>query len=132
MKKMIYVLLLALLGTAACNKKEVAPLHFQVTVSGYSFRAGDTVQFVFTGNPDLITFYSGEDGHRYDHRHDLDSTGDALSDVGSALKDMTTRLDTYQYVYAQPGSYTATFEAANKNIYGSRTMVRTVNLTITP
>jgi len=132
MKKIVYLLLLLLCATAACNKKKVYPLGFDVTTAKASYAVGDTVNFVFSGNPDLITFYSGEQGSRYANRNDVDSTGTSLTDVGSALKDMTTRMDSYEYVYQQPGAYIVTFVAANTTIYGSRTIVKELNLTIMP
>lgn len=132
MKKIVYLSLLALIALAACNKKEVYPLHFDVASAKTSYAVGDTVSFLFSGNPDMITFYSGETGSRYANRKDVDSTGNALTDVGTPLKDMTTRMDSYDYVYTEAGSYTVTFVAANTTVYGSKTIVKQLDITITP
>jgi len=43
-----------------------------------TFKAGDTVNFIFTGNPDQITFFSGEKGRRYAFK---DKVSDTSSDV---------------------------------------------------
>lgn len=52
-------------------------------------------------------------------------------DVGVALKNMSTRLDKYAHVYTTPGTYEVVFVAANTNIYGSNTVVKTMTLEIT-
>jgi hypothetical protein len=43
-----------------------------------TFKAGDTVNFVFSGNPDQITFFSGEAGRRYEYRT---RTADSTSSI---------------------------------------------------
>ena len=54
---------------ASCNKElSIKPLSFNVTTSSTSYKVGDTVHFSFTGNPDFISFYSGEDGFDYANR----------------------------------------------------------------
>lgn len=66
----IAALLLACMG---CNKNtEVKPVDFDVTSTTLSgtasskFALKDTVKFAFAGNPDIITFFSGEVGKRYE------------------------------------------------------------------
>lgn len=59
----------ALATFASCSKKlSTDPLSFAVSTSSTTYHVGDTVQFTFTGNPDFISFYSGEDGHNYDYK----------------------------------------------------------------
>jgi hypothetical protein len=66
----IAALLLVCIG---CNKKtEVKPVDFDVTsttlggAASTKFALKDTVKFAFAGNPDIITFFSGEMGKRYE------------------------------------------------------------------
>ena len=49
-----------------CSKVEVTTPDFEVSTASATYKAGDEVTFHFTGNPENITFYSGEDGARYD------------------------------------------------------------------
>jgi hypothetical protein len=61
MMKHIFVLISALLALTACTQKlEVSAPEFNVTQEKITARAGEEVKFLFTGDPDLITFYSGE------------------------------------------------------------------------
>lgn len=51
---------------ASCNKKlELKPWSFDVTADSSSYNLGSNTVFQFSGNPDNITFYSGEVGKRY-------------------------------------------------------------------
>lgn len=53
----------------ACRKElRPDPVSFNVTTTGNDYQAGDTVSFNFSGNPDMITFYSGEPGSVYDFK----------------------------------------------------------------
>lgn len=59
----------ALTAFASCSKElSIKPLAFEVTTASKNYNVGDTVRFNFTGNPDFIGIYSGEDGHNYDFR----------------------------------------------------------------
>lgn len=62
----IYLLIVA--AFCACAKEKVTTPALEVTTTGTTFKAGDTVSFVFQGNPDNITFYSGEPGRQYEYR----------------------------------------------------------------
>lgn len=69
MKKTILVLSVSGLLLAACSENEIqAPNDFEVTVTKEKYKLGDSVQFNISGNPDNITFYSGEPGREYDKR----------------------------------------------------------------
>jgi hypothetical protein len=76
-----------LLAIIASCKKQVpsVPLSFDVTAANNNqqvtntFKVNDTVNFVFSGNPDRVTFFSGEVGHRYDYR---DRVTDTSTNVG--------------------------------------------------
>lgn len=52
----------------SCNKKEVVKLNFDVIPGRTTVYEGDTVTFSIYGNPDQVTFYSGENGFQYEHR----------------------------------------------------------------
>lgn len=53
-------------------------------------------------------------------------------DTGEALKNMSTRMDEYTYVYTTPGTYTVTFVASNQNVYGGEKVMKELEITITP
>lgn len=61
---------------ASCNKDlPYEPLNFNVTTSSSTYKVGDTVHFNFTGNPDIISFYSGEEGNNYEYRERTSADG---------------------------------------------------------
>lgn len=62
-----FVIVAATIVLWGCNKKEVSALDFDVTTSKTTYKVGDSVVFNFSGNPDFITFYSGESGHQYQY-----------------------------------------------------------------
>jgi hypothetical protein len=64
MKKILIIPILLMLF-AACNKKEVPELDFSVRTEKSSYRVGDTVRFLLSGNPDQVVFYSGLVGNKY-------------------------------------------------------------------
>ncbi len=69
MKKTILVLSVSGLFLTACSEKGIqAPNDFEVAITNAKYKAGDSVQFNISGNPDNITFYSGEPGNEYDKR----------------------------------------------------------------
>ena len=51
------------------KKGDVSSPDFNVTADKLSIKANETVNFSFDGNPDFITFYSGELGKKYDNMH---------------------------------------------------------------
>lgn len=92
-KKILFILLLV--QAVACSKSiELKDLDFDVAAVNSAkvptsvFNRGDTVNFLFTGNPDNIVFFSGETGRRYAYR-------DRVSDTTSNVKlSFTTALNT--------------------------------------
>lgn len=60
MKSKYFGLLLCSLILGACNKVEVATPDFEVSTLTKSVKAGEELTFQFTGDPDQISFYSGE------------------------------------------------------------------------
>jgi hypothetical protein len=53
-----------------------------------------------------------------------------LPDTGTPLKNMTTTLSSFTYMYGVPGTYKATFVAANINRYDEKSEVKDVDLTV--
>ncbi|WP_162946433.1 DUF5017 domain-containing protein [Chitinophaga barathri] len=69
MNKTTFILSVLGLSLAACSEKEIqAPNDFEVSVTTAKYKLSDSVQFNISGNPDNITFYSGEPGREYDKR----------------------------------------------------------------
>ncbi|GEP94017.1 hypothetical protein CCY01nite_02770 [Chitinophaga cymbidii] len=57
----------------------------------------------------------------------------ATPDKGKPIKNMAANaLASHYYIYANPGTYTATFEVSNTTVYESKTSVKEVPVTITP
>lgn len=87
--------LLTLLCAACSKKNNVKPADFDVTsnrINGTavnSFSTKDTVLFKFTGNPDMITFYSGEPGHRYENITRINAAGTPQLQFSSVLANGT-------------------------------------------
>lgn len=75
MRKLLYTLAAAM-ALAACQKDNVEMPGFEVQTASMTYKAGDTVRFSFQGNPDNITFYSGEPGHNYEFRKRTDAAND--------------------------------------------------------
>lgn len=63
----VYILLLVALASS-CAKVKLPTSELSVTTGSNTYKAGDTVKFNFSGNPDNIIFYSGEPGHKYEYR----------------------------------------------------------------
>lgn len=60
MKLTYYTLLFCFLILGSCNKIEVTVPEFDVVPSSNTIKAGEEISFMFTGDPDQISFYSGE------------------------------------------------------------------------
>ena len=52
-------------------------------------------------------------------------------DAGTGLKNVTQSLDSYQYTYKTPGTYTATFVATNGNYKQESSVVREYKVMVT-
>jgi hypothetical protein len=68
MRHSIYLLIIVI-TFISCAKEKVETPSLEVATASLTYKAGDTVTFNFTGNPDNITFYSGEPGHNYEFRN---------------------------------------------------------------
>jgi hypothetical protein len=53
---------------ASCAKEKVGAPNFEVSTASLTYKAGDSVKFQISGNPDNLMFYSGEQGHKYELR----------------------------------------------------------------
>lgn len=63
----------------SCTKMKVDAPDFTVTTGTATYNIGDTVKFLFTGNPENIVFYSGEPGFNYNYRNR--TTGDGIAQL---------------------------------------------------
>lgn len=77
MKRLIHtsIFFAGLLILQACNRNEFVQLTFDVSTSKSSYQVGGNIGYNFTGNPYLITFYSGELGKRYENRNRFTAQG---------------------------------------------------------
>jgi len=65
--KWTLIIILFLMVFASCKKYDGidAPVGFDVITEKLTYKVGDSVLFNFSGQPDEITFYSGESGKQY-------------------------------------------------------------------
>jgi len=75
MKVLITIILAGILMLTACKKSiEVKPVTFDASSTktngqlSATFKTTDTIVYQFSGNADVITFYSGIIGHRYEFK----------------------------------------------------------------
>jgi hypothetical protein len=74
MKNILAIIML--LAFFSCHKAlDVDDIAFDVTANKATMALGDTTRFSFTGNPDIITFWSGEIGKRYQYRDRTEADG---------------------------------------------------------
>jgi hypothetical protein len=130
--KKIFLFPVLFLLLLACNKKEVLAPDFNVTIAQgkTTFKVGEQIDFTFSGNPNYITFYSGEAGRIYEFRDRI--TAGARTDTGVPIQNMTTRLLTYPYTYTAEGTYKVTFAVSNTSVYGSINDIKEIELSIVP
>jgi hypothetical protein len=69
MKHLIFAIGTVLVFLSACSKDKVQQPVFDVYTSALTYKVGEEITFKFSGNPDNITFYSGEDGKKYEYRN---------------------------------------------------------------
>lgn len=75
-----YLIPLFVIVISSCSKKlDLKHLSFEATADKDTITTSDSAIFNFTGNPDIISFYSGEVGKRYEFR-------DRVADSGSNLQ----------------------------------------------
>ena len=108
---------IVLLTLGGCERSEVPELSFIVTTEKNTYVAGEEVTFIFTGESRLISFTSGES----DKDNFVPLKGYLDTDLGS-----------YTYIYAEPGTYKATFIASNTTIYDTKVSTYQIEVTILP
>jgi hypothetical protein len=80
MKHTNYIILFILIiFLVSCRKNNTEDVNFTVVTSDTTFRVSDSVRFAFTGNPDIISFYSGEPGSNYDFKNRVSKEGGTLN-----------------------------------------------------
>lgn len=80
MKNTSYLILFAItIFLFSCRKDNVEDVVFTVSTSDTTFRVADSVRFMISGNPDVITYYSGEAGNNYDYRDRTSKEGGTLN-----------------------------------------------------
>lgn len=80
MRNYYKILLVSAVMFSACSKElELEELNFDASAEKTTFPVSENARFNFTGNPNFITFYSGEPGSRYEFR-------DRVSDTSSNLQ----------------------------------------------
>lgn len=69
------LLFAGLISLASCEKKEVDAPAFNVSTTKTTYAPGEPVVFQFSGDPQMITFYSGENGKKYEFRDRIVAQG---------------------------------------------------------
>jgi hypothetical protein len=80
-KYMFFFIVAAVLGFSSCSRLDIDDVDFALDESAYTVKAGDVLTFGIKGNPNYITFYSGEEGNAYANK---DRTELSVSDVASS------------------------------------------------
>jgi hypothetical protein len=74
-KYSLYIILLSGLFASCKYDKEVVSPDFMVTASSLTDSVNTPITFTFTGDADIITFYSGEPGNTYANRNRMTAEG---------------------------------------------------------
>lgn len=75
-KSILYPSVFCILALASCDKElSVDKVDFSVNTDKMTYKVGDSVIFKFSGNPDNITFFSGETGSQYEFKDRLTAEG---------------------------------------------------------
>lgn len=69
MRASIFIIGITAFLLVACSKDKIKQPEFEVTTTALTYKKGEEITFKFSGNPDNITFYSGETGKSYDYRN---------------------------------------------------------------
>lgn len=103
----------------ACQHDIVRYTDFNVTLdSENSFRAGVPVTFILEGEVDNIVFYSGEPGAVYNDGSPI------------VIKNMQNYMNSYDYIWTEPGTYQVTFVGTNCNYMGNSSQTHSLTVTI--
>ena len=63
----------------SCKKEDVESVDFNVSAPSSSYKLSDTVYFDMSGNPDVISFYSGDSLHDYANKDRVSRAGGTLN-----------------------------------------------------
>lgn len=87
MKKYKFIIHLSLIAAIlyGCKKDALTTPDFEVSVQKATLSTTEDAVFTFTGNPDMITFYSGQPGKEYS-KVDRITDPDAKNQLGFAVK----------------------------------------------
>lgn len=77
MKNFFRISLILIVSTIISCKKDSAesPDGFEISIDKTTFNVGDTAIFNISGDPNVIVFYSGAIGNKYEHRERLTEKG---------------------------------------------------------
>ena len=124
-----------ILPIGSCNPIELTPGidKFNVTIDVDSVKVGEEITFHFKGNPNLISFYSGELNHQYEYKDSTIVNGVSMGpDHSIAVKGFETGyLSSFNYIYNTSGSYKVNFVAQNITINDEVQVVRSLVVTVT-
>ncbi len=116
MKKLIFCSLIAA-AVASCSKVAIEEPDFEVTTAKTTYTVKDTVSFDFSGNPNYITFFSGEAGKRYElaavTKKDADSTVLFFSTNTTAANATTQPLSVNNVAVLASTDFTGIVDSAN-------------------
>ncbi len=98
----------------SCKKEDVEGVDFSVSAPLSTYKLSDTVYFDMTGNPDVITFYSGDTLHNYANK-------DRVSKVGGALNFSFQLRASNDSAYAaiSSGAFRVLVSTSYKGVYAS-------------
>src|SRR5690606_35812624 len=76
MRRLLFICSVTFFGMlSACQKDEPRDVDFDVSLDKSVVNVGDSITFHFDGYADVISFYSGESGLEYKHRHRTEAEG---------------------------------------------------------
>jgi hypothetical protein len=92
----------------SCKKENVDTPSFEVTAGAATYKAGDTVEFRFSGDPDVISFYSGESGSQYKYSNRTTADGTASLQFSTFAQNSGAQANSLKLMVSQDfkGAYT--------------------------
>ncbi len=123
MKSIVYISGILLLTAIISCVKEPAiepSLELSIEPSGTIY-VGNRVVFSITGEAELMTVYTGDEGHVYDGSYGQTGVGVDRSEDGTY---------NYAYRYKSAGDFTVTAIAVSYGNWGSEEIVKTVSQSI--
>ncbi|HMT73948.1 MAG TPA: DUF5017 domain-containing protein [Chitinophagaceae bacterium] len=110
-KRFLIITVLAGVFFSSCSKDlKLKSLSFDATVNKATMATTDTAVFTFSGNPDYITFYSGEPGKKYEFRN---RTTDTSTNVQLNFSTATTTHTSGTLSLMVSDNFNGKFDSAN-------------------